>query len=209
MAELVTAAMSSPALGSSWLETLMRPDPALNQAPTSSNPARGAPPLPVIEPASRRHGSVRQFLVQGTDCVQLASRLMDLKAHTALVAMHLSTEWRDGLFRQLDFLLDPENWEPVDELPSKESYATAVRLIIFLGQTRRPGLGLTHDGNIILSWTDGDNRLTVECQPGDAIKWVLSHRIGGQKESAAGLSTSKRLPAVLEAYEPAKWLAPR
>jgi hypothetical protein len=141
---------------------------------------------------------------------ELGSRLIDLKAHTASVAMHLTPEWRAGLFRQLDSLMAEENWEPADSLPNPASYATAMRLLIFLKRVERPGLGLTHDGDVILAWTAGCDRLTIECGADDAVRWVLSHTLAdGSRERAAGFSTSRRLPAVLAAYDPEKWLKPR
>lgn len=138
---------------------------------------------------------------------KLNERLFALKAKTGLVAMHLSSDWRAGLFSQLDFLLAEENWEGVDSLPTKESYDTALRLIIFLGEVRRPGLGLTHDGNVILTWTTGRNRLTIECQADDAVKWIVAHYVDGKRETAAGLSTAKRVPTILSAYSPEQWLS--
>lgn len=154
-------------------------------------------------------GSHKMWVPAETDKVRLDHKLMDLKIQTATL-MHRSADWRAGIFRQLDLLLDEENWEPVDELPNDASYLSAVRLLIFLKEVRRPGLGLTHDGHIVLSWSAGDDHLTIECHPGDSVRWMVSHTLpDGTRERAAGHSFAARVPAVIAAYEPGRWLSPR
>jgi hypothetical protein len=74
-------------------------------------------------------------------------------------------------------------------------------MILFL-KGRRPGLGATSTGNFIATWTEGTNRLTVECKPDDQVRWVLVHDLDGQRESAAGDTTVRRLPEVLHPYDP-------
>lgn len=141
---------------------------------------------------------------------QLESRRFELKVKTGAVAMHLSSDWRVGLFRQLDNLLSNENWEPIDEMPKAASYSTAMRLLIYLKPTERPGLGLSHDGNILLSWSKGPDHLTIECRANDAVRWIVSNTLDdGTRERAAGDSTAKRVPTVIAAYEPEKWLRPQ
>lgn len=203
MSELFQSRASTP--NAEWLAELMRPATPL-QAITPGASAEVVAHNIVQGTRGSPRRAVQRYVGPTDLAHKLASRGLDLKAHVSLVAMHLDASWRDGLFRQLDFMLSPDNWEDVDDLPSKESFATAVRLIIYLGNIRRPGLGLTPVGNLILSWTSGGDRLTVECQPDDVIKWIITHVIDGMRESAAGISSAKRLPIVLQAYEPSKWL---
>jgi hypothetical protein len=183
--------------------------------------ARDSVPLPptsqLAVPAEQKHvGSVGQSRTAITRAVpvslgaQLAQRLMDLKVQTSQIAMHLSSSWRDGFFRQLDCLLAEENWEPIDELPRLESYLTTLRLLIYLGEVERPGLGLSHTGHIVLSWAAHGDTLTIECRPGDEVKWMISSTSPeGNREHAVGTSTSRRVPVVISAYEPLKWLKPK
>lgn len=171
----------------------------------------------MVVPAEQKLvGSVGQSRTAITRAVQpglasqLAQRLMDLKVQTAQIAMHLSSSWRDGFFQQLDCLLAEENWEPIDELPRLESYLTTLRLLIFLGEVERPGLGLSHTGHVVLSWSAHGDTLTIECRPADEVKWMISSTSPeGGREHAVGTSTSKRVPAVISAYEPQKWLKPK
>lgn len=141
---------------------------------------------------------------------RLDHRLFELKVQTGAFAMHLSSDWRSGLFRQLDRLLSEENWEPIDELPQLSSYLTAIRLLIFLKKVERPGIGLNHEGNVLLTWSSGNDHLTIECRANDAVRWIVSNTLeDGTRERAAGDSTAKRIPNVIAAYEPSKWLNPQ
>lgn len=175
--------------------------------------------LPILNNASRVVGrgnagtSTRTSswrAVTGSDLSdQLGIARFNLKIQTSQIAMHLKSDWRSGFFNQLDFLLDEGNWEKSDKLPNQQSFKTALRLITYLGNIRRPGLGMTALGNIVLSWTTGQDRLTVECLENDSVKWIVSQYINSQRESAAGVTNSRRFPQVITPYDPEKWLAPQ
>jgi len=136
---------------------------------------------------------------------EVFDRLIDLKVSTATIAMHLQDAWRTGLFRQLDDLLDEENWHPGDTLPTPDSFRTFLRLVIMLGRPPRPGLGCTDSGNILASWRRTEDRLTIECRLDDELRWVLSRRLLGETESAAGICKVKNLRSRLAPYEPEVW----
>ena len=147
-----------------------------------------------------------------TDETALPEALFDalagFKVRTATLAnQHLTKEERNKLFKQLDSLFDVENWDSTDIIATEASFVTLLRLILFLGG-RRPGLGLTSKGNFIASWTEGDDRLTLECRPFDHVRWVLVQGLGDQRETAAGEINSVRLPEVLAPYDaPKRWFA--
>lgn len=128
------------------------------------------------------------------------------KVTTNTVAMHLSEGWRDKLFKQIDSLLDADEWDDDDKPIASGSSLTFIRMILFL-KTRRPGLGATGDGNLVASWTTGENRLTVICQPSDAVRWIVSVATEGGKETAAGQTTIIRLPEVLQPYNAPQWFS--
>jgi hypothetical protein len=138
--------------------------------------------------------------------VRLFDALAACKIKTATIAAgHISKPQRDRLFRQLDSLLDVESWDETDDVTTEASFMTLLRMILFL-KGRNPALGATSTGNFIASWTEGDNRLTIECKSGDGVRWVLIQHVDGQRESAAGDTLLKRLPAVLTPYDlPRKW----
>jgi hypothetical protein len=136
----------------------------------------------------------------------LAERLFDalatFKLRTAMLAAgHFSSDERARLFKQLDSLLDIESWDAADTVTTEASFTTLLRMVLLLGG-RRPALGVTGGGNFIATWTEGDDRLTIECKPEDHVRWVLVQSLDGQRETAAGETTAKRLPEVLHPYDP-------
>lgn len=134
-------------------------------------------------------------------------RLAQLKMATSQIAMHLEEAWRAGIFRQLDVLMDPDEWDFSDALPDTRAFQTFLRMIVYLGPVRRPSLGATSQGHILAAWHSGQDRLTIECAPSDSVRWVLAEHRGGDRESAAGQTTVRRLPEVLAPYTPNKWFA--
>ena len=128
-----------------------------------------------------------------------------IKLLIANVAMHIKDAWRASLFRQLDDILDHDEWDSDDPLPRPDSVHTFLRLIIYLRFKKCPGLGFAH-GDVVASWTDHDRRLTIECGRSDTVQWVLSHFPDGVQEITAGSTTVKRLPGVLAPYAPDEWL---
>jgi hypothetical protein len=127
------------------------------------------------------------------------------KTKTASIAMHVSKEWLFLFYRQLDSLMDPENWEDDDTPITDESFATLLRMLLYVKPEKRPGLGATSTGNIIATWTKDKERLTIECLPSDKVRWVLSVYINNERESAAGVTSLKRLLDVLSPYVPQHW----
>lgn len=141
----------------------------------------------------------------------LEERLFDATANvkilTAQVAMHLEREWRDKLFRQLDSLHDPAEWEPDDEPIQQASFATFLKAIVQIKPQRRPGLGLSHGGHLIAAWTTGLDRLTIEFLPNDRVRWVLARYRDGESEHFAGQTAVSRLAEGLAPYNPENWFS--
>ena len=137
---------------------------------------------------------------------QVYDRRAALKVATAEIAMHLDQAWRTGLFRSLDELMEVDEWDFSDELPTDASYRTFLRMIIFLGPIRRPALGATSNGNIVAGWMHDRDRLVVECEPGDEVRWSVS-KWRPDRESASGRTTVERLPSVLSPYDSSSWLS--
>jgi hypothetical protein len=155
--------------------------------------------------AQDRHSSEIASPSTQTEDAQVFNVLVDLKVETSRIAMHLEDSWRSGLFRQLDSLLDAENWDFSDRLPTMDSYMTFLRLLILLGRPRRPGLGATSDGNIIAAWTNDQNRLTIECRPYDQLRWIVVRDLPGGVVRSANTCTTKQLREMLGFYKPDIW----
>jgi hypothetical protein len=138
---------------------------------------------------------------------QLYDALAAFKIRTAAIAMHLDRDWRSKLFAQLDSLLSAESWEEEDLPPTIASFRVFLRLITFIKPERRPGLGASHDGNLIATWTTGRNRLTIECLPHDKVRWALAVGPEDNRESAAGVAAVGRIADVLAPYDPGQWFS--
>ena len=77
---------------------------------------------------------------------QLFDNAADLKIAVATVAMHLSSEWRDTIFQQLDELLSKENWQYDFALINTSTFMTFLRFIVYAHPTRLPSLGVGPNG---------------------------------------------------------------
>lgn len=136
---------------------------------------------------------------------KLYYRLEQYKVLTSKVAMHLSDNWRSLLFRQLDMLLELDEWPEGDPPPTVASFRTFLRLVLWLKTDVPPGLGASIDGNIIAAWTHGNDRLTIECLESDQVRWSIVHTVDETLERAAGFTVVSRIFEVLGPYSPEKW----
>ncbi len=129
------------------------------------------------------------------------------KMLTAQVAMHLKREWRSKLFKQIDSLHDLAEWESDDIPLGQSSFATFLKAIIQINPQRPPGLGLSHEGNLIAAWTVAQDRLTIEFFRNDRLSWVLTRYSDGEPERAAGQTAVSRLLECLMPYQPNNWFS--
>ncbi|MBU1211274.1 MAG: hypothetical protein KJ587_08385 [Alphaproteobacteria bacterium] len=144
--------------------------------------------------------------------LSLEERLFDVRAACKIEARKFSMlfepDWHKKLFRQLDLLMDPEEWDSEDSPVSKNSFITFIRMSMILRNARRPGIGIANDGHILATWSIRRNdRLTVECLPQDRVRWIVSVPLKEETESAAGVTSLHRLLANLEPYKPEHWFA--
>lgn len=139
----------------------------------------------------------------------LAQRLYDsgaiFKILVSQVSMHLGLTWIEKLFSQIDGLLDADEWDPRDPVPSQETARTFIRMLLILKVQKKPGLGVSNDGNLIAAWTAGADRLTVECFGHDRVRWVVSRNMSGETERAAGEGRLERLKDFIAPYNPSIW----
>lgn len=141
--------------------------------------------------------------------LSIEERLFDAKADakifTSQVAMRIEDFWRRQLYRQLDSVLDAEEWIEGDEPLAIGSYQTFLRLMFVIRPRVRPGLGLTSEGYLIASWQAGEARLTIYCFANDTLRYVLSHIVDGRRETHAGDSSIERLTGVISPFQPEQW----
>jgi hypothetical protein len=141
----------------------------------------------------------------------IAERLFDataeLKILTSQVAMHMEDEWRERLFKQLDRLHAPDEWDEEDHPVERASFSTFLKAIFDIRPAVRPGLGLSNNGCLIAAWTAGDDRLTLQFLPNDRVKWVISRYVDGELDQVAGDTPVRRLGEALALHNAGKWFA--
>jgi hypothetical protein len=143
----------------------------------------------------------------------LESRVFDAlagaKILTSQVAMHLEQEYRNRLFRQLDSLHETDQWEEDDEPLNQSSFQTFLKAILTIKPERRPGLGLSHTGNLIAAWTTVRDRLTIEFLPNDWVSWVLARYNDADEQPArfAGQTSVSQLVEGLAPHRPEHWFS--
>ncbi len=119
----------------------------------------------------------------------LDERLFDnaaiLKIDFANFAMHLSREWRQIIFKQLDRLLDPSSWEHDSALIEHAPFITFLRFVVFSAPTRFPSLGVSPNGNILAAWLSPPQQITVEFLPADKAAATFSIQTARSKEIIA------------------------
>lgn len=139
---------------------------------------------------------------------RLFNAVADAKILTSQVAMHLDPDLRDRLFRQLDSLHDPEEWEDGSRPLGQASFATFLKAILTIDPERRPSLGVSHAGYLVATWTTGADRLTIEFLPNDHVRWVLSrHYAADDTARFVGDSRVTRLVDGLAPHHPEHWFS--
>jgi hypothetical protein len=165
----------------------------------------GPRPTPAVSVSWNRDSDAVQK-VQKSDHELVFDHVVALRMLAANYVMHLDEAWRSGMFKQLGNLVDADEWDFSDELPSPASFKTFLRMIIHNQVKLRPGLGATSDGNIVAAWTTGRDRLTVECMPNDDVRWVVTRYLDGvRKVSSANTAPVDQLRALLAPLKPEVW----
>lgn len=136
----------------------------------------------------------------------LFSKRCDLKVAISRVAMHLSDARRVDLFKQIDDLLDDENWSDDDSLIDNFSFATFLRFVVYEGRLKRPALTVSPAGNIAASWFGDDHRLTVEFLRNDKIRCICRRNLPSREvEASAYEGPMLRLDDVLKPFDASGW----
>ena len=157
-------------------------------------------------PASRKATALEVRAASPTNLTERLFNLTgDLKILVSTVSMHLPDEWRKLLFRKLDQLNDPDNWDQSDTLVEPASFLTFLRLVLQVGLIHRTSLGVSSDGHLLAGWRRDKDSLTLEFAANDEIRWTMVQRINGKVESAAGRTNVSRLSTVLAPYAPEVW----
>lgn len=121
-------------------------------------------------------------------------------------ASHLDRRWRDYTFRELDRLMDSEEWDN-EALLSKDSFWTFLRFTTFSKPKALPCLAMTTNGNLVATWYgDKQESVNLEFQAGDQVRWFVSHVTEEFLEVASGTCLVARVTALLSPFGAASWM---
>jgi hypothetical protein len=173
----------------------------LELSSAASDAARAIPPSDANAP-SRLYGSTAHRI----DDDLFANRAA-LKMLTSQVAMHLSDLQRSDLFKQIDELLNVDDWTDTDQPILVNSFRTFLRFLIYYRSVRRPSLTVTTDGNIAASWFTKQNRLSMEFLDEDICRIVMSRPLDEDKgtETAAYQGPVGRIGAIVGGFGETEW----
>jgi hypothetical protein len=139
------------------------------------------------------------------------ARLFDAKANVKIytsqvaVAMRIDENRRKQLYRQIDSVLDADEWMEGDEPLTLGSYQTFLRLMFVIKPKIRPGLGLTSKGDLMALWRAGDARLTIYCFGDDELRYVLSYVVEGKRRTAAADASIHDIQNIIAPFQPERW----
>ena len=131
----------------------------------------------------RQRRQARPLSVPATGSDPLAAMLFDARASAKSIAaslsMHLPTDWRLKVYRQIDELLEAAEWDKDAGLLDARTMRTFLRFVIFANVSAVPALGLSGVGNMVAAWRRDTRRLTMEFLPDDLCRLAISHFTGG------------------------------
>ncbi len=150
--------------------------------------------------------SKESILKEGDTRLEIFNATAAAKMLTSYVSMHLKDEWRKNIFFQLDLIHEFEEWD--DELSpiGRDSMTTFLKAMLKVNLKKYPGLGLTNKGYLIAAWTENQKKLTLEFQPKDKVKWIVSQELSPEEtERAAGFTNIRRLYRCIAPYGVQSW----
>lgn len=130
----------------------------------------------------------------------LALKRSSLKSLFRGYAMYFDAGFCAQMLKQIDVLLDYDEWMDGDKLPSENSFRALLRGIVHLKPQKRPALGLTSGGNMLAMWSNETSKVSLEFIPGDLITWTATRRVSGPADQMASRTATVRLPAALEGF---------
>ncbi len=136
---------------------------------------------------------------------QIFDRLAAFKIATSRVSMHIEDEWRSALFRQFDFLLNPDLWPEDVALPTEASFSTFLKCLTYLKPIRRPSFGVGPNANLVATWSNDNTRLFLDFQHDDELRWAATQVVDDRQEVASGHCPIARLIPNLAAFDPKRW----
>ena len=126
--------------------------------------------------------------------------------HTAIIAL-LSSYYSalkqsvfEGIKKQTAVVLNHDEFEDEDELPSIDSYRTFLRSVAQLKPARRPNLGINGKGNFLAVWRSENFQAVFEFMPFDRMKWTLTLVQAGDRNIISGSTEVKKIREIISMF---------
>lgn len=144
---------------------------------------------------------------QNPDERKIFENRSELKILISQVAMHISANQRHDFFKQIDDLLDQDEWMEEDSLINKSSFFSFLRFITYSINVKRPSLTVASSGNVGASWFHNRRRLSIEFMNDDTVRMVLSQAPDDKNEGEVFVYQGKtpRLNEVLQPFDARDW----
>jgi hypothetical protein len=109
-----------------------------------------------------------------------------LKVLVAQYAMHVSEPDRDRIFKQLDDIINIEDWHVEDVFPKHEAFQELLKWSIYSHDYDWTSLGVSDQGDILVSWITDSALLTANLAGKGVVRWTARIKSQTGLEHAAG-----------------------
>jgi hypothetical protein len=120
---------------------------------------------------------------------KLFNSLVELKVGVAEYAMHLTPDVRAKIFKDLDDLLNVDDWHEDDLLPRLLSFRDFLKWTIYSKRFNWLSLGFSDEGNVLVAWKSGKGMLTASYDGAGRVWWTAAITLDGELNHVAGDST--------------------
>jgi hypothetical protein len=110
--------------------------------------------------------------------------LVQLKVAVAEFATHLTREQREQIFRQLDNVINPDDWHDGDELPKGPAFRDLLRWSIHSKLYNWASIGVSEEGHILVAWISSRARLTANFGGDGQVRWTSRVQTSSKSEPA-------------------------
>lgn len=147
-------------------------------------------------------GTDRSFRPLANDNGQeVRATLRAAKAMVSEFSMHLPVALRTGILAQSNMVMDPEDWEDDDPLPSLDSYRTMLRGLVAISPQARPNMAISHAGSFVAGWFREKSKVVLDFQPNDRCRWLVVYQDDDQVSRAGGDESVSRLAEVISVHQ--------
>jgi hypothetical protein len=148
--------------------------------------AAGAPGEQLVLGAQSSTTVVRITSVQANLQQRVFDSGVEMKVAVSQYAMHLSPETRQKLFRDLDDVVNIDDWYEEDTLPRYDSFRDFLKWTIYSKRFNWLSIGVSNEGNILVAWKSEQALLTANFSGNSRVLWTVTRTSPQGDTNAAG-----------------------